>query len=67
VSYFAEIYIMNADGSDERRLTDWPGYDGGPFFTPDGKRIVLAALRRKRDARRRLYDASRRFRPAAAY
>ena len=39
-SYFAEIYIMNADGSDERRLTDWPGYDGGPFFTPDGQRIV---------------------------
>jgi len=39
-SYFAEIYIMNADGSDERRLTDWPGYDGGPFFSPDGKRIL---------------------------
>ena len=38
--YFAEIYLMNADGSDQTRLTDWPGYDGGPFFTPDGKRIV---------------------------
>jgi len=38
--YFAEIYLMNADGSDQRRLTDWPGYDGGPFFTPDGKRVV---------------------------
>ncbi|MBI1841474.1 MAG: M28 family peptidase [Verrucomicrobia bacterium] len=23
-----------------RRLTRAPGYDGGPFFTPDGKRIV---------------------------
>ncbi|MEJ2719877.1 MAG: M28 family peptidase [bacterium] len=39
-SYFAEIYIMNADGSDQTRLTDWPGYDGGPFFSPDGRRIV---------------------------
>jgi Tol biopolymer transport system component len=34
-----EIYIMNADGSDVRRLTNSPGYDGGPFFSPDGKRI----------------------------
>lgn len=39
-SYFAEIYLMNADGSNQTRLTDWPGYDGGPFFTPDGERIV---------------------------
>ncbi len=38
--YFGEIYIMNADGSGQKRLTDWPGYDGGPFFTPDGERIV---------------------------
>ena len=34
-----EIYIMNADGSNVRRLTTSPGYDGGPFFSPDGKRI----------------------------
>ena len=39
-AYFAEIYIMNADGSNERRLTMHPGYDGGPFFSPDGKRII---------------------------
>ena len=39
-SYFAEIYIMRADGSGQKRLTTVPGYDGGPFFTPDGKRIV---------------------------
>lgn len=39
-SYFGEIYIMNADGSNQKRLTDWDGYDGGPFFTPDGQRIV---------------------------
>jgi Tol biopolymer transport system component len=41
-SYFAEIYIMktDADGSGVRRLTSVAGYDGGPFFSPDGKRIV---------------------------
>jgi Tol biopolymer transport system component len=39
-SYFAEIYIMRADGSEQRRLTKVPGYDGGPFFTQDGTRIV---------------------------
>ncbi len=39
-SYFAEIYIMRADGSDQRRLTNTPGYDGGPFFTHDGSHIV---------------------------
>ena len=39
-AYFGEIYIMNADGSNQTRLTDAPGYDGGPFFTPDGQHIV---------------------------
>src|SRR6266516_3157683 len=39
-SYFAEIYIMRADGSGQKRLTRAPGYDGGPFFTQDGSRIV---------------------------
>ena len=40
LSYFGEIYIMNADGSGQTRLTRTPGYDGGPFFSPDGSRIV---------------------------
>jgi Tol biopolymer transport system component len=39
-AYFGEIYIMNADGSAQKRLTNWPGYDGEPFFSPDGKRII---------------------------
>ncbi|MGD9904706.1 MAG: hypothetical protein AB7U83_14680 [Vicinamibacterales bacterium] len=39
-SWFAEIYVMKADGSGQRRLTTTPGYDGGPFFTPDGKSIL---------------------------
>jgi Tol biopolymer transport system component len=39
-SFFGEIYIMRADGSGQRRLTSVNGYDGGPFFSPDGKRII---------------------------
>ncbi|MEY2574501.1 MAG: hypothetical protein QOJ87_2714, partial [Verrucomicrobiota bacterium] len=39
-AWFGDIYIMNADGSNVRRLTNEPGYDGGPFFSPDGQRIV---------------------------
>jgi len=39
-SYFAEIYIMRADGSGQRRLTDAIGYDGGPFFSPDGSQVI---------------------------
>ncbi len=39
-SYFAEIYRMRADGSELRRLTEARGYDGGPFFSADGRWIV---------------------------
>lgn len=39
-AYFVEIYIMNSDGSNVRRLTTHPGYDGGPFFSADGRRII---------------------------
>ncbi|MEW5849771.1 MAG: M28 family peptidase [Myxococcota bacterium] len=39
-SYFMEIYVMNADGTGVKRLTSHNGYDGGPFFSPDGKRLV---------------------------
>jgi len=38
-----EIYSMRPDGSDVRRLTHRLGYDGGPYYSPDGKRIVWRA------------------------
>jgi len=34
-----DLYVMRADGTDVRKITDVFGYDGGPFFSPDGKRI----------------------------
>lgn len=38
-----DIYSMNADGSGVQRLTHQLGYDGGPFFSPDGRWIVYRA------------------------
>jgi Tol biopolymer transport system component len=48
-SWFGEIYLMNADGSNARRLTHTPGYDGGPFFSPNGKRIIWRRFTEKGD------------------
>ena len=39
-SYFMDIYIMDADGKNVRQLTTTAGYDGGPFFSPDGQKIT---------------------------
>lgn len=39
-SYLMDIYLMKADGSSVRRLTDAKGYDGGPFFSADGRKIT---------------------------
>lgn len=38
-----DIYTMNADGSGVKRLTRELGYDGGPFYSPDGRWIVYRA------------------------
>lgn len=39
-SFFMDIYVMDADGSNVKRLTDTPGYDGGPFWSADGSKIT---------------------------
>ncbi|MEE2674401.1 MAG: M28 family peptidase [Myxococcota bacterium] len=41
LSRFIDIYTMDARGGSVRRLTDTAGYDGGPFFSPNGQRIVF--------------------------
>jgi Tol biopolymer transport system component len=40
-----EIYLMNADGSGEEKITNNPYMDGYPEFTPDGKRILFGSTR----------------------
>ncbi|MCS6837582.1 MAG: M28 family peptidase [Bdellovibrionaceae bacterium] len=35
-----ELYIMRVDGTSLKRLTHHLGYDGGPFFSADGQKIV---------------------------
>jgi TolB protein len=40
-----ELYKMQLDGSGLVRLTHTPGYDGGAFFSADGRRIVFRASR----------------------
>ncbi len=44
-----DIYVMNADGSGKRRITSAPGYDGGPFISPDGQWIVFRTDRKRAD------------------
>jgi Tol biopolymer transport system component len=39
-SYMMDIYIVKEDGTGVKRLTDVKGYDGGPFFSADGKKIT---------------------------
>jgi TolB protein len=34
---------MNADGSNQRRLTDDIGMDSQPFFSPSGEKIVFSS------------------------
>ncbi len=47
--FFMEIYTADADGSNVKRLTNVPGYDGGPFFSADGKRICWRRFTPKGD------------------
>jgi Tol biopolymer transport system component len=47
--HFMEIYTADADGSNVKRLTNVPGYDGGPFFSADGKRICWRRFTPKGD------------------
>ena len=40
-----EIYVMNADGSDQTRLTNNSGTDWEPSWSPDGSRIAFSSNR----------------------
>ena len=38
-----ELFVMNADGSDQRQVTRLGGANFGPTFTPDGRRILFSS------------------------
>ena len=40
-----DIYVMRADGTHVRRLTDSPGLDEGPELSPDGTKIAFSSAR----------------------
>ena len=41
----AEIYVMNADGSNQINITNNSAYDSVPCFSPDGTKIAFVSLR----------------------
>ncbi len=41
----AEIYVMNADGSNQTRLTTDPDWDSTPSWSPDGAKIAFSSYR----------------------
>lgn len=36
-----DVFVMDLDGGNLRRVTDGPGYDGHPHWSADGQRIVF--------------------------
>ena len=38
-----EIWTMNADGTNQRQITNLGGANFAPFFTPDGQRIIFSS------------------------
>lgn len=40
-----EVYVMNADGSNQVRLTNGLGNDDSPYWSPDGSRIIFRSDR----------------------
>ena len=38
-----ELFVMNADGSDQKQITNLGGANFGPSWTPDGKGIIFSS------------------------
>ncbi len=51
-----EIWVMNADGSNKRRVTNIGAGSFAPYFTPDGKSIIFSTNHYATDLRKRDFD-----------
>jgi Tol biopolymer transport system component len=49
-----ELWVMNADGTDQHQITRLGGANFAPYFTPDDQRIIFAS--NHRDPRGRNFD-----------
>lgn len=45
-----DVYVVNADGTNDLRLTNSGEHDGAPNWSPDGRRIVFTSYRDGGDA-----------------
>ncbi|MEZ6141369.1 MAG: DPP IV N-terminal domain-containing protein [Zavarzinella sp.] len=45
-----ELYVMNSDGKNVKKITNTPDcYNGGPFLSPNGKLVVFRSDRKEKD------------------
>ena len=42
-----DLWVLDLPTGERLRIVQAPGYDGGPFFSPDGKRIIYRSDRRE--------------------
>lgn len=52
-----EIYVMNADGSNPQRLTNWRQWDGYPDWSPDGRQIAYYSYLKNKEWVIKVMDA----------
>lgn len=49
-----ELFVMNADGSEKTRITDYGAASFAPYFHPDGKKIIFSS--NMKDPKKRNFD-----------